>query len=115
MPIHQGLNTDCHWVSLGQPFPVMQCLKLSHAVGGNGVEGEGQLTKDEHFSQFGLSGDDDEVEEFNSEGRLITAEFEKFFVVTTYVPNAGAKLVTLPKRMKWDPLFRWETSPSMEN
>ena len=33
-----------------------------------------------------------------SEGRVITAEFDKFFVVTTYVPNAGRKLVTLPKR-----------------
>jgi len=44
--------------------------------------------------------------EFDEEGRLITAEYEKFFLVTTYVPNAGAKLVTLPKRMLWDPLFR---------
>ena len=45
-------------------------------------------------------------QEFNAEGRSITAEFDNFFLVTSYVPNAGAKLVTLPKRMKWDPLFR---------
>ena len=45
-------------------------------------------------------------EDLDGEGRLITAEFEKFFVVTTYVPNAGRKLVTLPKRLKWDPLLR---------
>jgi AP endonuclease-1 len=47
-----------------------------------------------------------EGKEFDEEGRLITAEYEKFFLVTTYVPNAGAKLVTLPKRMQWDPMFR---------
>ena len=28
-------------------------------------------------------------EEHNSEGRMITAEFESFYLVTTYVPNAG--------------------------
>lgn len=56
--------------------------------------------------QFGLKGEADDVDDFNAEGRLITAEFEKFFLVTTYVPNAGAKLITLPKRMKWDPMFR---------
>jgi exonuclease III len=42
----------------------------------------------------------------DSEGRLITAEFDNFFVVSTYVPNAGDKLANLPKRMKWDQLFR---------
>ena len=27
--------------------------------------------------------------EHNDEGRLITAEFSSYFLVTTYVPNAG--------------------------
>ena len=45
-------------------------------------------------------------QEFDDEGRLITAEFDQFFLVTTYVPNAGRKLVTLPKRLEWDPLLR---------
>ena len=49
---------------------------------------------------------DSEAKEHDEEGRLITAEFEKFFLVTTYVPNAGRGLVTLPKRMRWDPLLR---------
>ena len=52
--------------------------------------------------------DGEDVKVFNDEGRLITIEFDKFFLVNTYVPNAGAKLVTLPKRMKWDTLFRQE-------
>ena len=38
--------------------------------------------------------------------RLITAEFDTFYLVTTYVPNAGRGLVTLDKRMRWDPMFR---------
>ena len=44
--------------------------------------------------------------EHDEEGRLITAEFEHFFLVTAYVPNAGKKLVTLPKRLEWDELLR---------
>jgi AP endonuclease-1 len=47
-----------------------------------------------------------ESKEHDAEGRLLTAEFDHFYVVTTYVPNAGRKLVTLPKRMEWDPLMR---------
>ncbi|KAK6621967.1 hypothetical protein RUM44_001774 [Polyplax serrata] len=45
-------------------------------------------------------------QELDSEGRVITAEYEKFFLVTAYVPNAGRGLVTLPKRLKWDVAFR---------
>ena len=44
-------------------------------------------------------------QEHNSEGRLITAEFDTFYLVTTYVPNAGRGLVTLDKRMDWDPRY----------
>lgn len=45
-------------------------------------------------------------ETFDAEGRLITAEYESFFLITTYVPNAGRQLKTLDKRMDWDPLLR---------
>ena len=36
----------------------------------------------------------------------MTAEFKGFYVIGVYVPNAGKKLVTLPKRLEWDGLFR---------
>jgi exodeoxyribonuclease-3 len=40
------------------------------------------------------------------EGRVITAEFEKFYVVTVYTPNAKDDLSRLPLRFKhWDPAF----------
>ncbi len=40
------------------------------------------------------------------EGRVITAEFAKFYVVTVYTPNAKDDLSRLPLREKqWDPAF----------
>lgn len=44
-------------------------------------------------------------EEMDEEGRIITAEYEKFYLICVHVPNAGTKLVTLPKRLKWNELF----------
>jgi len=39
----------------------------------------------------------------DGEGRVITAEFEAFVLVITYVPNAGQKLERLNYRVnKWD-------------
>jgi exodeoxyribonuclease III len=41
-----------------------------------------------------------------SEGRVIAAEFEDFFVVTVYTPNAKEDLSRVPLRHKqWDPAF----------
>lgn len=45
-------------------------------------------------------------EELDTEGRIITAEYEQFYLVCTYVPNSGRKLVTLPKRLQWNEEFR---------
>ncbi len=42
----------------------------------------------------------------NTEGRVITAEFQKFFVVSAYTPNAKPDLSRLTLRHKqWDPAF----------
>jgi exodeoxyribonuclease-3 len=42
----------------------------------------------------------------NKEGRVIMAEFEKFYVVTVYTPNAKDDLSRVPLRHKhWDPAF----------
>lgn len=42
----------------------------------------------------------------NKEGRVIAAEFEKFYVVTVYTPNAKDNLHRLGMRHKhWDPAF----------
>uniref|UniRef100_A0A1A9WXC9 DNA-(apurinic or apyrimidinic site) endonuclease n=1 Tax=Glossina brevipalpis TaxID=37001 RepID=A0A1A9WXC9_9MUSC len=44
--------------------------------------------------------------EFDDTGRVITAEYEKFFLINVYVPNSGRKLVNLESRMKWEKLFQ---------
>lgn len=42
----------------------------------------------------------------NTEGRVITAEYEEFFVVSVYTPNAKDDLSRIPLRHKqWDPAF----------
>lgn len=43
---------------------------------------------------------------FDSEGRLITAEYPDFYLINVYVPNSGQKLVTLPKRLQWNEVFK---------
>ncbi len=45
------------------------------------------------------------VEEHDKEGRVITAEFEDFFVVTVYTPNAQRELTRLEYRMRWEDAF----------
>ncbi len=40
------------------------------------------------------------------EGRVITLEFESFYLVNVYVPNAGEELKRLSYRMEWDKAFR---------
>jgi AP endonuclease-1 len=68
----------------------------------DGYSGVALLSKEKPVSvEYGM-----EDTEHDDEGRLITAEFPTFYLVTTYVPNAGRKLVTLDKRMDWDPKFR---------
>ncbi len=42
------------------------------------------------------------IEEHDQEGRVITLEFEDFYLVNVYVPNSGRELVRLKYRGKWD-------------
>ena len=46
------------------------------------------------------------IEEHDKEGRVITLEFEKFFMVTVYTPNAKRELERLEYRIKWEQDFR---------
>lgn len=45
-------------------------------------------------------------EEHDREGRLITLEFEDFFLVTVYTPNAQEKLARIDYRLRWEEAFR---------
>lgn len=46
------------------------------------------------------------IEEHDLEGRTLTLEYEKYYLVNTYVPNSQRKLVRLEYRQKWDADFR---------
>ena len=43
--------------------------------------------------------------EFDTEGRLITLEYEDFYLVTCYTPNAQRELARLSYRMAWEQAF----------
>ena len=46
------------------------------------------------------------IDELDHEGRVITLEMEKFFLVTVYTPNSQDGLKRLDYRMTWDDDFR---------
>jgi len=63
-----------------------------------GYSGTAILTKEEPKNLiYGIG-----VGLHDTEGRVITAEFDNYYVVTAYVPNAGQKLVRLDYREQWD-------------
>lgn len=67
-----------------------------------GYSGTAIFTKEEPLNvTLGL---DDE--EFNHEGRTITLEFPKFYLITSYTPNSQQKLKRLDFRMGYDDVLR---------
>ncbi len=66
-----------------------------------GYSGTAIFTKQEPISvTYGLG-----VEEHDHEGRVITAEFENFYLVTVYTPNSQRELTRLDYRMEWEAAF----------
>ena len=45
------------------------------------------------------------VEEHDTEGRVVCAEYSSYFVVSVYVPNSGSELLRLGYRQTWDADF----------
>ena len=46
------------------------------------------------------------VEELDNEGRVVTLEYDNFYLVTCYTPNAQRELARIDHRMRWDEAFR---------
>lgn len=46
------------------------------------------------------------VAEHDTEGRVVTMEFDDFHLVNVYTPNSQAELARLPYRLNWDEAFR---------
>ena len=45
------------------------------------------------------------IDEHDQEGRVLTAEYENFFLTVVYVPNSGSELKRLSYRQTWDAAF----------
>ena len=46
------------------------------------------------------------IDELDTEGRVITLEYEYFFLVTCYTPNAQRGLARIDHRLRWEEAFR---------
>ena len=46
------------------------------------------------------------IEEHDREGRVITLEFEKFYLINCYTPKSGRELARLDYRMVWEEEFK---------
>lgn len=67
-----------------------------------GYSGTAIFTKKEPISvYYGLG-----IEEHDREGRVITLEFEDFYMITVYTPNSQNGLARLDYRMKWEEDFK---------
>jgi len=110
----QDLNTlDCDVVCLQEtkatPEQVAEALSgltgyhlYAYSAEKKGYSGTAILSKELPLSvKMGLG-----IGEHDNEGRVITAEFQDYFVVTAYVPNASSGLKRLDYRTKgWDVAF----------
>lgn len=55
------------------------------------------------------------IEEHDNEGRVITLEYEEFYLVTVYTPNSQTELKRLDYRMQWEDDFKTYLKKLEEN
>ncbi len=67
-----------------------------------GYSGTAVFSKEKPLSvKYGIG-----IDEHDHEGRVITLEFDNFYMVTVYTPNSQRELTRLEYRMKWEDDFR---------
>lgn len=66
-----------------------------------GYSGTAIFTKKKPLSvSYGIG-----IEEHDTEGRVLTLEFEDFYMITVYTPNSQNELARLDYRMEWEDAF----------
>ena len=93
----------CHEDSVPKAMDMLQYYRryITSSDEKRGYSGVGIYTRVvPHKVTYGLGKD-----VFDNEGRLITAEFESFYLINSYVPNSGRGLVRLPFRMSYEVEF----------
>jgi exodeoxyribonuclease-3 len=67
-----------------------------------GYSGTALFTKEKPIAvTYGIG-----IEEHDHEGRVITAEYPDYYVITCYTPNSQNELARLPYRMEWEDAWR---------
>ena len=91
----------------------MPYLATSHSTVRKGYSGTAILSRrsplqtTEGFARFpDCVPEDKRSLDLFAEGRMLTAEYETFWVVCVYTPNAKDALARLPERLLWDTCFQ---------
>ncbi|MEQ8239269.1 MAG: exodeoxyribonuclease III [Cyclobacteriaceae bacterium] len=77
-------------------------IYLNSSKARKGYSGTAIITKEEPIEVSYDMG----IEEHDQEGRVITAEYGDFFLVTVYTPNSGEGMKRLDYRSGWDEAFK---------
>lgn len=104
------LNPDvlCLQETKAQDDQVVETLKelegyhvYSNSAVKKGYSGTAIISKTKPLNVFS----DINNHEYDQEGRVLTAEFEDFYLTVVYVPNSGSELKRLDYRQAWDAEF----------
>ena len=108
MEAFTSLNADCFCLQETKLQPDQLTLDLPgyfqywNSAVKKGYSGTALFTKKEPLSvTYGMNQD-----EFDQEGRLITAEFSDHYLITCYTPNSQRGLARLSYRLRWEDAFR---------
>ncbi len=108
LDIFNELDADCFCLQETKLQPDQIQLELPgyrqywYSAIKKGYSGTALFTKSEPLHvHYGIG-----VDELDTEGRLITAEYEEFYLVTCYTPNAQQGLARIDHRLRWDEAFR---------
>lgn len=108
LDVFDTLNADCFCLQETKLQPEQVSLDLPgyqqfwYSAEKKGYSGTALFSKAEpiHIS-YGVG-----TPELDTEGRLITAEYPDFYLVTCYTPNAQQGLARIDHRLRWDEAFR---------
>lgn len=84
------------------PFHPLGYYEYLYPAERKGYSGTMVYTKNKPINvKYGIG-----VDEYDSEGRVMTFEFDDFYLVSAYVPNSKRGLLRLDSRMKFEDLMR---------
>ena len=96
-----GVSSVKNFVGLSNFAAVMRDAQFWNYAEKKGYSGTAIFTKHEPLSvSYGIG-----IPEHDHEGRVITLEYDAFYLVTCYTPNSQNELARLPYRMQWEEDF----------